>query len=99
AVRDALRSGRSVVSGGLYMTVTGPNGEAPGAKLPPGNGTAQFKVTIGAPSWLDFDPNVEVIVDGKTVTTVPLVNKAATIDVDRTNKHWVIFHVKAKTDL
>lgn len=104
AVRDALRSGRSTVSGGIYMTVSGPNGEGPGQTAPSGS---TFTVTASAPSWVDVDPNVEIIVDGATVGTMPMtpavvnVGKkfTATLTIDRTNKKWIIFHVKGKNDL
>jgi hypothetical protein len=105
AVRDALRSGRSSVSGGIYLTAIGPNGEGPGQTVPPGPST--FTVTVGAPSWVSVDPQVEVIVDGVTVETKPLApvmtmvgqRFSATIDVNRTGKKWVMFHVKGKGDL
>ena len=39
AVRDALRSGASTISGGLTMTVAGPAGERPGeTAAAPGDG-------------------------------------------------------------
>jgi hypothetical protein len=106
-VRDALRSGRSVVSGGLYMTVKGPNGENPGDKLGAGAGPTAFTITVGAPSWLDVDGSVEIIVDGQTVGMQPLVPDVATngkhwsamTNVDRTGKKWVVVHVKGKGDL
>lgn len=106
-VRDALRSGRSVVSGGLYMTVKGPNGEGPGDKLAAGTGSVPFVITAAAPSWLDVAGNVEVIVDGQTIAMQPLApdvvangkHWTATVNVDRTAKKWVVFHVKGKGDL
>lgn len=108
AVRDALRTGRTTVSGGITMTAAGPGGEPPGQTVPPGAGPVPFTVTAAAPSWLDVDPNVEVIVDGKTVATQPLTADVqtvgkhwhATVNVDRpAGAHWVIFHVKGKGDL
>jgi hypothetical protein len=104
AVRDALRSGRATVSGGIYLTVAGPKGEGPGQVAPSGN---SFEITAAAPSWVDVDPNVEVIVDGATVATMPLTPEViavgkrlrATVTIDRTNKKWVVFHVKGKGDL
>jgi hypothetical protein len=106
AVRDALRSGRSTVSGGIYLTAKGPGGEGPGQTLS-AQGLVSFEVTASAPGWVDVDPNVEVIVDGKTTMTVPLVPVAvpvgkrfsATVPIDTTSKHWVVFHVKGKGDL
>jgi hypothetical protein len=104
AVRDALRSGRSTVSGGIYLTVVGPNGEGPGQTAASGDA---FQITAAAPSWVEVDPNVEIIVDGKTVATLPLAadtvpagkRYAAKVTIDRTNKSWVVFHVKGKSDL
>lgn len=108
AVRDALGAAKAVISGGLSMTVVGPNGEGPGQTVPAGSGPIPFKVTVSAPSWVPLDPKVEVIVHGKTVATVALADEApavgkrwsATIPVDRgAGKGWVVFHAKGAGDL
>src|SRR5690606_37521611 len=49
-IRDAVLSGDSVVSGGLFMTVSGPGGAHPGASLPPGSAT--FSLVVQSPSWI-----------------------------------------------
>ncbi|MFT3765887.1 MAG: CehA/McbA family metallohydrolase [Minicystis sp.] len=49
-VRDAVAKGASTISGGLYMTVVGPNGERPGEKVTAADGQATFLVTVEAPS-------------------------------------------------
>lgn len=109
AVRDALRSGAATVSAGLYMTVTGPNGEGPGQTVPGGSGPIPFKVTVAAPTWLTgLDGKLEVIVNGKTVGMVAMTEDvvasgkrwSATVPVDRgAGKGWVVFHAKSANDL
>lgn len=108
-VRDALAAGRSTVSGGLYMTVEGPGGAGPGTFVAARPGTADFTVTVAAPSWLDAT-TLEVIVDGETQATVPLqplgagmgrrwVN-AVTVTLDPTKpRNWVVFHARGDGDL
>lgn len=105
-VRDVLRSGNVVVSGGLTMTVTGPDGAVPGSTAKPG----RYDVTVAAPSWLDAS-TVEVIVDGTTTETKPLGPSTGvgpgkrwqiSVDVaakDSRPRHWVVFHAKGNSDL
>ncbi len=100
-VRDAVKSGASVVSGGLYMTVAGPDGAGPGATSTAG----AYKVTVQAPGFIDAS-TLEVFVDGESVSTQPLTatpgpgpgkKYEATVDVQpRQSKarHWVVFHAK-----
>ncbi|MFO0670313.1 MAG: CehA/McbA family metallohydrolase [Polyangiaceae bacterium] len=102
AVRDALRSGNGVVSGGLSMTVTGPDGKGPGEKSAAG----AYSVVVQAPSFIEAK-TLEVIVDGVTQKTIELTPAAnptgpahryeATVDVQAASsrpRHWVVFHAK-----
>jgi hypothetical protein len=109
AVRDVLRTGAATISGGLYITVEGPNGIGPG-----GTGTAgAYKVIVQSPSWFGAT-SLEVIIDGVTTSTIPLTNSpapagvdpgrryAATVDVapmQSRSRHWVVFHAKGDGDL
>ncbi len=103
-VRDALLSGNSTVSGGLYMTVTGPGGEKPGQSV--SGGKVKFTVTVEGPGWLDAS-ELEVLVDGETVATEPLEpigagpsNRYANeLEVDLAGKKFVVFHAKSEKDL
>jgi hypothetical protein len=108
-VRDTLSMGRSVISGGLYMTVEGPGGAGPGSTVPRPTGPVSFTVTVQAPSWLDAT-ELETIVNGVTVSTEPLlpvgtgpgkrwVNQVeVTIPGDKP-LGWVVFHARANRDL
>jgi hypothetical protein len=108
AVRDALRAGAATVSGGLYMTVKGPNGEGPGQTVPNASGTLTFTVDVAAPTWVDAS-ELEVIVDGQTVSTVPLATKATptgrawenVVQVEKkgTGRGFVVFNARGKGDL
>lgn len=107
-VRDALRTGAATVSGGLYMTVEGPGGIGPGGTATPG----AYKVVVQSPSWFSAT-SLEVIVDGVTVTTLPLTASIsttadpgkryeATVNVAASQsraRHWVVFHAKGDGDL
>lgn len=104
-VRDVLRVGHSTVSGGLYMTVSGPDGKGPGETSQRG----AYTVTVAAPSWLSMT-ELEVIVDGKTAQTLPLTpsgagpGKRATVTVNvaeaqSSARHYVVFHAKGDGDL
>lgn len=104
AVRDGLLSGDSVVSGGLFMSVAGPEGIRPGATL--ASGAAQFEVEIQAPSWVDAD-SLEVIVSGVTVDELVLVDEGtgpghlyrATVDLTLDAGDTVVFHARGAGDL
>lgn len=109
AVRDAILAGASVVSGGLYMTVTGPGGERPGEKVIAPTGKATFLVTVEAPSWMPAE-ELEIIVDGETVSTEPLLPIGATkakryanqVEVSfdpQKPRSFVVFHAKGQGDL
>lgn len=105
-VRDVLRSGAATISGGLYMTVEGPGGIGPGGTTSAG----QYKVVVQATGWFSAT-SLEVIVDGVSVSTLPLTpltsdgpgrRYEATVDVapaDSRARHWVVFHAKGGGDL
>lgn len=104
-VRDVLLGGDAVVSGGLFMTVRGPGGERPGQKMKaPGDVT----ITVESPSFVG-DVTLETIVNGKTVSTTPLVatgggpakryQHKATLPAATAKYNWVVFHAKASGDL
>lgn len=109
AVRDVVRSGDAVISGGLYMTVSGPNGEHPGQTVTAAGGEATFTITVESPSWLSAD-TLETIVNGKTVSVEPLLPMGAgpsnkfvnqvVVKLDAAApRNWVVFHAKGETDL
>lgn len=110
SLRTAIRSGDSTISGGLYMTVLGPSGEHPGQTVSTGaSGEATFTITVESPSWLKGD-TLEVIVNGTTVSTEPLLPIGAgpsnrfmnqvTVSLDPTSaRNWVVFHAKGEGDL
>jgi hypothetical protein len=105
-VRDALRSGANVVSGGITMTVEGPGGIGPGGTATAGS----YKVVVQSPSWVT-PATVEVIVDGTSVETRPVGASTGagpgkrfelTFDVQPSSskaKHWVLFHAAGTGDL
>jgi hypothetical protein len=106
AIRDAVLGGDSVVSGGLYLTVSGPSGARPGATL--SAGSASFSIVVQSPSWIGDASSLEVIVSGQTVDTVPLVPDAtaspgkrytATVERSLAAGDFVVFHVAAEGDL
>ena len=90
------------MSGGLSMTVTGPDGKGPGEKSAAG----AYSVVVQAPSFIEAK-TLEVIVDGVTQKTIELTPAAnptgpahryeATVDVQAASsrpRHWVVFHAK-----
>lgn len=105
-VRDFIKTGAAIVSGGLSMTVQGPGGAGPGGTDKAG----AYKVTVSAASWVDAT-ELEVIVDGETSQKLPLgtsvgagpgkrfelaVNVAPTTSRAR---HYVVFTAKGDRDL
>jgi hypothetical protein len=108
-VRDALRAGHATISGGLYMTVTGPGGSGPGDTVAAKDGKATFMVTVEGPSFMNAD-TLETIVNGVTVATEPLLPIGAgpskrytnevTVSLDpKATRNWVVFHAKGEGDL
>ena len=109
AVRDAVGSGRTTISGGLYIAVVGPGGEGPGETITGASTTADFVVTVQAPSWVDAT-ELEVIVNGATQDTMPLAPmgagtakrfvNAVTVTLDSSaSRNWVVFHARGGSDL
>ncbi|MEO8703174.1 MAG: CehA/McbA family metallohydrolase [Kofleriaceae bacterium] len=70
-VRDQLAGGHSAISGGIYVTArlgtAGPGDTVTGAGSP-----MQVQITVRAATWIDVDA-IEVIVDGVTVDTIPIM--------------------------
>ncbi|MFO0556003.1 MAG: CehA/McbA family metallohydrolase [Polyangiaceae bacterium] len=106
-VRDAILHGHSTVSGGLVMTVDGPGGTHPGDSTA-WSATADFVVTVECPSWMPAD-TLEVIVNGETVSTEPLLPvgngpgkrfvNSVSVNLPSGVRGWVIFHAKGAGDL
>jgi hypothetical protein len=84
-VRDQLAAGHGTVSGGIYVTAAigtaGPGDTTTGAGSP-----QNVDVTIQAATWVDVTA-IEVIVDGQTVDTIPIMPG----DVDPIN-HVIRWH-------
>jgi hypothetical protein len=70
-VRDQLAAGHAAISGGIYVSArlgqTVPGDTTTGAGSP-----QQVDVTVQAASWVDVTA-LEVIVDGETVDTIPIL--------------------------
>ena len=109
-VRDGILSGDATISGGLYMTVTGPGGEHPGQTVSTGaSKEAVFTVTVESPSWILAD-SLETIVNGETVSVDPLTasgggpshrfENQVKVKLDASAAHnFVVFHAKGIGDL
>lgn len=108
-VRDALAKGASTISGGLYMTVSGPNGQGPGETVATGGGEATFTITVEAPSYIQAN-TLETILNGKTLGTEPLAPIGAgpgkkfanqvKVKLDpQAPRNWLVFHAKGEGDL
>jgi len=104
-VRDVLRSGANVVTGGLFLTVKSPTGTGPGSMSTQGN----YSVVVQAVPWLNAD-TLEVIVDGESVQTISLTptqtsptkryeQTIAVAPKSSRARHWVVFHAKGPGDL
>ncbi len=109
-VRDKVANGPPTISGGLFMTVAGPNGEAPGAVVKTAaDGTATFTVTVQAASYIDAT-KLEVFVNGESKSVADLMPMGAgtgkkfmnqvTVTLDPAKPgNWVVFHAKGEKDL
>jgi hypothetical protein len=70
-VRDALAAGHGGVSGGIYVTAALGTAK-PGDTTTGAGSLQQVDVTVQAASWIDVTA-LEVIVDGETVDTIPIM--------------------------
>jgi hypothetical protein len=105
-VRDVLRRGAATVSGGLYMTVHGPNQIGPGGTSTAGD----YEVIVQAPGWFSAT-SLEIIIDGVTTEVRPLTASTGggpgkryetTVNVapsQSKSRHWVVFHAKGDGEL
>ncbi len=100
-VRDTTEAGHSTISGGIYMTVEGPDASGPGDTATGVGSRASFEVRLFAAPHVTVD-RLEVIVDGETremmdvlpSDAIDAVERArATIEVDvAASGSWVVFH-------
>lgn len=106
-VRDTTAVGASTISGGIYLDVVGPGGAAPGDHVTSAGTAASFDVTVQAASWIMGTMQLEVIVDGVTVETIPIgdppdvLNPVLRLDATgisvpvAAGGSWVVFHVSS----
>lgn len=104
----AIDEGRSVISGGVFLDVRGPDDVGPGREATGVGAVATFEVVVRAAAHVAVD-RLEVIVDGNTVEMLPItpedadeedpvVRARATIEVDVAPAgSWVIFHAAGDT--
>ncbi|MCS6899780.1 MAG: CehA/McbA family metallohydrolase [Myxococcales bacterium] len=109
-LRDGVASGNLVVSGGLTMTVRGPEQQAPGQTIWAGNDEVTFTIEVQSPSWIKAK-ELEVIVNGETLLTEALKPQESTspgkryrnevkVKRDLGKAHnWVVFHARGEGDL
>lgn len=109
-VRDATVAGHSVVSGGIYLDVTGPSGAGPGDDAPGAGARASIEVVVRAAEWVDVD-RLEVFVDGTSNETIPItpldadpleptIRARMTIEADvAASGSYVIFHASGDDPL
>lgn len=107
SVRDATAAGRAYISGGVYLEVTANGGAAlPGDTVSDAGAEAVLHVRVQAADWIDVE-ELEVIVDGETLTTMPLVAGADpilrfegdfTVPIAAAGS-WVIVHASSSNDM
>lgn len=83
-VRDTLAAGHSTVSGGIYVTAKIGNA-GPGDTITGAGSPMDVDVMIQAAPWIDVDA-IEVIVDGATAETIPIMPGDAQGSVIRYHK-------------
>ncbi|MCA9614480.1 MAG: CehA/McbA family metallohydrolase [Myxococcales bacterium] len=107
AFQSATAEGRSVVTGGIYLEITGPGGAGPGDDATGVGARASFEVVVRAASHVEVN-RLEVIVDGMTAETLPIepgdaeagtsVRARMTIEADvASSGSWVVFHAAGDT--
>jgi hypothetical protein len=98
-LRDTVRVGRTVVGGGLFITVETAEGAMPGDVVGAEDGVVDLQVRVQAPTWMDAD-HLEVFVDGVAVETLdldestedpenPVVRLDRTFELDLAADAWV----------
>jgi len=70
-VRDQLAAGHSIVSGGVYVSAQIGNAK-PGDTITGAGNPMNVDVVVRAATWIDVD-TIEVVVDGTTVDTIPIM--------------------------
>jgi hypothetical protein len=83
-VRDTLAAGHSTVSGGIYVTAKIGNA-GPGDTITGAGSPMDVDVMVQAAPWIDVDA-IEVIVDGATADTIPIMPGDAQGSVIRYHK-------------
>jgi hypothetical protein len=106
-VRDATAAGHSYISGGIYLDVTANDGAAgPGDTVTGAGMMAPLRVRVQAADWIEVE-QLEVIVDGETVVTMPLTAGADPVirfegDVMvpvAAAGSWAIVHARSSNDM
>ncbi|MBX7194648.1 MAG: CehA/McbA family metallohydrolase [Sandaracinaceae bacterium] len=106
-VRAATEAGHSYVSGGVYLDVTANAGAAgPGDTVTGAGMEAPIHIRVQAADWIDVD-QLEIIVDGTTLTTMPLTMGADPVlrfegDVMvpvAAAGSWVVVHASSSNDM
>lgn len=106
AVRDATAAGHSYITGGIYLDVTAAGGAGPGSSVSGVGANTTIHVRVQAADWITAQ-ELEVIVDGETVVTIPLDDDSDPIvrfDDDITvpvaaSGSWMIVHVSSDEDM
>jgi hypothetical protein len=70
-VRDALGAGHSTINGGISV-IARIAGQGPGDTTTGAGNPQQVAVIVRAPTWVDVDA-FDVVVDGETVDTIPIL--------------------------
>lgn len=105
-IQTVTEAGRSIISGGAYVVVEGPDGALPGDDVNLEGEDAVFEVKVLAASWIRGISYLEVIVDGETFATFdidedsapgddPAVRLEQTVVIPSSalsDGSWIIFH-------
>lgn len=104
AVADAIRTGRAVVSGGAFITVTAGGAQAVGETVTAEAGLpTRLHVTVQAPAWVELS-RLRVYVGGALVQTLELsgtdpVRFDDDVEITADADTWVVFAAAGDTPL
>lgn len=96
AVRDVVRAGAFVVSGGLHLDAWARDDVRPGGTVSGAASTESVRVRIQAAPWIDVD-TLEVWVDGELAETIAVTASTNVVRFDEmvdVSGSWVVFHAK-----